>query len=155
MVIKTSLIWGRKQIPRKQCRGLRSYQFDPWVRKIPWRRKWQPTLGLLPGEFHGQRSLEGPSPQGSQRVGHDMQVLEASRVLKKMNPKRHTKTSVQSLSHVQIFSIPWTAACQASLSITNSWSLLKLMSFESVMPSNLLSPSHPTFNLSQHQGLFQ
>ena len=31
--------------------------FDPWVRKIPWRRKWQPTPVFLPGEFHGQRSL--------------------------------------------------------------------------------------------------
>ena len=47
-------------------------------------------------------------------------------------------SSVQSLSHVQLFATPWTAACQASLSITNSWSLLKLMSIESVMPSNLL-----------------
>ena len=39
--------------------------------------------------------------------------------------------------------IPWTAACQASLSITNSWSLLKLMSFESVLPSNRLILCHP------------
>ena len=45
-------------------------------------------------------------------------------------------SSVQSLSHVQLFATPWTAARQASLSITNSWSLLKLMSIESVMPSN-------------------
>ena len=45
---------------------------------------------------------------------------------------------VQSLSHVQLFAIPWTAAHQASLSITNSQSLLKLMSIESVMPSNHL-----------------
>ena len=45
-------------------------------------------------------------------------------------------SSVQSLSHVQLFATPWTAACQASLSITNSWSLLKLMSIESMMPSN-------------------
>ena len=44
--------------------------------------------------------------------------------------------SVQSLSHVQLFATPWTAASQASLSITNSQSLLKLMSIESVMPSN-------------------
>ena len=36
--------------------------FDSWVRKIPWRRKWQPTLVLLPGEFHGLRSLVGYSP---------------------------------------------------------------------------------------------
>ena len=45
---------------------------------------------------------------------------------------------VQSLSHVQLFANPWTAAHQACLSITNSWSLLKLMSIESVMPSNHL-----------------
>ena len=48
----------------------------------------------------------------------------------------------------------WTAACQASLSITNSRSLLKLMSIESVMPSNhlILSSPSPALNLSQHQG---
>ena len=46
--------------------------------------------------------------------------------------------SVQLLSRVWLFATPWTAACQASLSITNSWSLLKLMSIESVMPSNHL-----------------
>ena len=48
-------------------------------------------------------------------------------------------SSVQSLRHVWLFETPWTAAHQASLSISNPWSLLKLMSFESVMPSN-----HPT-----------
>ena len=46
--------------------------------------------------------------------------------------------SVQSLSCAQLFVTPWTAACHASLSITNSQSLLKLMSIESVMPSNHL-----------------
>ena len=55
---------------------------------------------------------------------------------------------VQSLSCVQLFAP--TAAYQASLSITNSQSLLKLMSIESVMPSY-----HLILNLSQHQGLFQ
>ena len=48
-----------------------------------------------------------------------------------------------------------TAACQASLSITSSWSLLKLMSIKSMMPSNHLLPSPLAFNLFQHQGLFQ
>ena len=38
--------------------------FDPWVGKIPWRRKWQPTPVLLPGESHGQRSLVCYSPWG-------------------------------------------------------------------------------------------
>ena len=47
-------------------------------------------------------------------------------------------SSVQSLSRVQFFATPWTAACQASLSITNSQSLLKLMSIALVMPSNHL-----------------
>ena len=52
-------------------------------------------------------------------------------------------SSVQSLSHVQLFVTPWTAACQATLSITNSQSLLKLMSIESVMPSSHLILCHP------------
>ena len=52
-------------------------------------------------------------------------------------------SSVQSLSHVRFFETPWTAACQASLSITNSWSLLKLMSTKSAMPSNHLILCHP------------
>ena len=47
-------------------------------------------------------------------------------------------SSAQSLSHVRLFATPWTAAYQASLSITNSWSLFKLMSIESVMLSNYL-----------------
>ena len=51
-------------------------------------------------------------------------------------------SSVQSLSYVQLFATPWTAACQASLSITNSRSLLELMSLESVMPSNHLILCH-------------
>ena len=52
-------------------------------------------------------------------------------------------SSVQSLSHVLLFATPWTVACQASLSITNSWSLLKLMSIESVMPSSHLILCRP------------
>ena len=50
---------------------------------------------------------------------------------------------VQSLSRVRLFMTPWTAACQASLSITTSQSLLKLMSIESVMPSKYLILCHP------------
>ena len=72
---------------------------------------------------------------------------------------------VQSLSRVQLFGTPWTAALQASLFITNSCSLLKLMSIESVMPSNHLIFCHPLLLFlsspllssppSYHQGLFQ
>ena len=52
-------------------------------------------------------------------------------------------SSVQLLSRVRLFVSPWTAACQASLSITNSWSSLKLISVESVMPSNYLILCRP------------
>ena len=56
--------------------------------------------------------------------------------------RRHL-SSVQLLSRVQLFETPWAAACQASLSITNTWSLLKLMSIELVMSSNHLILYHP------------
>ena len=47
--------------PESACQYTRHrrHGFDPWVRKIPWRREWQPTQVFLPGEFHGQRSLKG------------------------------------------------------------------------------------------------
>ena len=65
-------------------------------------------------------------------------------------------SSVRSLSHVQLFETPWIATCQASLSITNSRSLLKLVSFESIQPCHpLSSPSPPALDLSQHQSVFQ
>ena len=66
-------------------------------------------------------------------------------------------SSVQSLSPVWLLATPWTAACQASLSITNSQSLLKLMSIELVMPSNHLILCHPLLCLqsSPASGSFQ
>ena len=66
-----------------------------------------------------------------------------------------TRFAVQSVSHVQLFATPWTVAHQASLSFIISWSLLKFMSTESVMPSNhlfLSPPSPPALNLSKHLG---
>ena len=81
------------------------------------RRKWQPTPVFLLGGLHGQRSLAGYSPVSS------------------------------AFSCVQLFATPWTAARQASLSITSSRSLLKLMSIKSVMPSNHPTLCHPLFLL--------
>ena len=43
-------------------------RFNPWAGKIPWRRKWQASLVSLPGKSHGQRSIAGYSPEGSQRI---------------------------------------------------------------------------------------
>ena len=86
--------------------------------------------GVLPGESHGQRRLAGYSLWGSQRVEYDWEA--------------NTYCSlVQSLIHVRLFATPWTAAHQASLAITNSWSLLKLMSIELVMSFNHLILCRP------------
>ena len=56
-----------------QCRR---HGFNPWVGKITWRRKWQPTPGFLPGKSHGQRSLSGYSPWGDKRVKHDLAIKQ-------------------------------------------------------------------------------
>ena len=59
----------------------------------------------------------------------------------------HVSQSFQLLSHVRLFVTPWTTAHQASLSITNSWRLLKFMAIQLVMPSNHLIFCHPLFFL--------
>ena len=66
-------IWGipggaSVKKPICQCRRHKRPGFDPWVGRIPWRRAWQPTLVLLPGKSHGQRSLAGYSPQGHKKL---------------------------------------------------------------------------------------
>ena len=60
-----------------QCRRCERHRrrFSPWVRKILWRRAWQPNPEFLPGESHGQRSLVGYSPLGFHRVGHELSDL--------------------------------------------------------------------------------
>ena len=56
------LLWWLRQ--QRICLHSRRPRFESWVGKIPWRRAWQPTPVLLPGESHGQRSLVGYSPGG-------------------------------------------------------------------------------------------
>ena len=68
---------------RRKCKRCR---FNPWVREIPWRRKWQPTPVFLPGKSHGQRSLVGYSPWGHKesdmtehiRTNHYLLILRCS-----------------------------------------------------------------------------
>ena len=55
-------------VVKRQPANARRRRFDPWVRKIPWRRRWQPTPGFLPGESHEQRSLVGYSPWGHKEL---------------------------------------------------------------------------------------
>ena len=63
------VLLGKMALPRglsskKSACKCRRHGFDPWVGKIPWSRKWQPTPVVLPGKFHGQRSLASYSPWG-------------------------------------------------------------------------------------------
>ena len=57
-----------------RCRRCKRLGFDPWVGKIPWKRKWQPIPVFLPGKSHGQSSLVGYSPWGCKEL--DMQIRE-------------------------------------------------------------------------------
>ena len=84
---------------------------------------------------------------GSDRVCKDMAAEPAWVQLKDLLI-RNGFSSVQSLSRVWLFVTPWTAARQASLSITNSWSLLKLMPIKLVLPSNHLILCHPLLFLT-------
>ena len=63
---------GSKE-PACQCRSPERCRFDPWIGKIHWRRAWQPSSVILPGEVHGQRSLA--APLGSHRVRHEWSDL--------------------------------------------------------------------------------
>ena len=109
----------------------RDHGLDPWAGKITWKREWQPTPVFLSGKSHGQRSLVGCSPWGGKESDTERLMLSLSFCL----------SSLQSLRRFQLFETIRTAAHQGSLSITSSQSLLKLMSNDSVMPSNYLC--HP------------
>ena len=66
------MYWLPQWLSGEECaRQCRRCGFDLWVGTIPWRRKWQPVPVFLPGKSYGQRSLEGYSPGGRNRVGHD------------------------------------------------------------------------------------
>ena len=65
--------WLSGKESTSQCRR---NGFDPWVREISWRRKWQPTLAFLPGKSHGQRKLVGYSPWGHKRVRQDLKTKQ-------------------------------------------------------------------------------
>ena len=65
------LLWHNGTESTCQRRRHKRSRFVPWVRKIPWSRKWQPNPVFLPEKFHGQRSLVGYSPWGHKRVRHN------------------------------------------------------------------------------------
>ena len=102
---------------------------------------------------------------GSHRVGHDWSDLAAAAAEQVWEGRKDWLGGYWSISWMTLFSchvmsdsvIPWTVACQASLSLTISWSLPKFMSTELVIPSNHLILCRPLLlpSISQYQGLFQ
>ena len=77
--------------PTCQCRRHRRLGFNPWVRKTPWRRKWQPTSLFLPRKSYGQRNLEGYSPWGH-RVRHTRREQRPHMLRGAANTHTHTHT---------------------------------------------------------------
>ena len=113
-----------------QCWICRRYGFSLSVGKILWRRKWQPNSSILAWRIPWTEESGGLQFLGLQRVRHNWATntrLDSVQF-----------SSVQSLSCVQLFATPWTPACQASLSITNSWSLPKKIKSVAV---SIFSPS--------------
>ena len=82
-----------------QCRRCR---FDPWVGRIPWRRRWQPILTFLPGKAHGQRSLADCSPWGHKESGRTCQLNNKQHALQELRSRRP-----HSLPHIQRRSQGW------------------------------------------------
>ena len=117
----------------KQLHAMRETWFDPWVMKIHWRRKWQPTPVFLPGESHGQRSLVGYSPW-SRKESDTTERLHFHFCYIVLGKKTFSPTLKSCLT---------LGDPMASLTITNSRSLLKLISIDLVVTSNHLILCHP------------
>ena len=83
---------------------------DPWVRKIPWKKEWQPTPVFLPGESHGQSNLGWQESDTTKQLTH---MLLQKLLLSNYYIFLIDTYSVQSLSHIRLFPTPWTAARQA------------------------------------------
>ena len=94
--------------------------------------KWSPKRGKANQQWYSQKAIASEERNWLER---GMRESSEATVL--------DFTLLVTLNHVLLFVIPWTSACQASLSITNSWSPPKLMSTESVLPSNDLILCHP------------
>ena len=107
-----------------QYRRHRRHILDPWTRKIPWSKKWQPTPVISPGEFHGYRSLTDYSPWGPKSAGHNWVhthgyificynwVLVMVRLLlaptgRKLHPTKHRMAPATNCPPLNVSSVAW------------------------------------------------
>ena len=116
--------------------------FTPWVGKIPWRRKWQPTWVFLPGKSQRQRSLAGYSPWCCKRVRHDFKQQQSLYLQRPFTLASQPPASLSIVSHlscVWLCATLWTIALQVPLPMRFSrqkyWSGLPFPS-----PGDLLDP---------------
>ena len=125
--------------------------FSPWWNAL-FQRSWHIAEGQSIIQGSGHLFNRNQMPSNYLITKHPNLVLQQKSFKQSLIISQNTLrlydhfsrfSSVQSLSCVRLFSIPWIAALQASLSITNSWGLLKLMSIESVMPSSHLILCRP------------
>ena len=122
-------------MPLGHAPAMQETWFDPWVRKIPWRRKWLSSSVFLPGEFQGQRSLVGYRSWGHK----DLDMTEQLSL-----SLGHLSVLFGEIAILLLFSCQvmpdsvttWTIAHQASLPLIISWSLPQFMSIELVVPFN-------------------
>ena len=119
-----------QQKPTCQCRRHRRCRFHPWVGKIPWSRKWQPTPVLLPGESHGQRNLAGYSPWGCKESNLTEHALKG--------PSLSLAVSSVFLARVSCPS-PWHSRTTWDISI----SLKTTQTFDICGATSLTSQAHP------------
>ena len=91
--------WQRIHLQWKRC------GFNSWVRKIPWRREWQPILVFLPGKSHGQRNLVGHSPWGHKKAGHDFVTKQQQEIY--TQKKQFQKSPFPPLTHSTLVKRTW------------------------------------------------
>ena len=118
--------------PVCQCRRHQRHKFDPWVRKIPWSRKWQPTPIFLPGKSHRQMSLVGYRPSG----------CKESDTTKRICTHTHKHTSTEGWGHAVTF---------LHICLLHVTSCLNY--YPSLLPVQSCSPETPACSLSILEGL--
>ena len=148
LVFGTGFLGGSMVESTSQCR---KHQFDPWVWKMPWRRKWQPTPVLLPGKSHGQRSLASYSPWGHKRVRDDLATKQQH-----MSVVPHSPHSVL-LSMVSVIHSEWQSTnIKWNISEINNSQILTcmllwVMKFHTILlhPTCDMTSLCPAFSASQ------
>ena len=156
--------YGLYGLPSSSVQGILQERILEWVAVLSSRvssqpRHWTCVLCLLHWQGSSLSLVPPAVPRKNKQLHANLHYIKR-RLIKTIFHKTCFSlfSSVQSLSRVRLFATPWIAAHRASLSITNSWSSLRLTSIESVMPSShliLCRPLLPAPNPSQHQSLFQ